>query len=231
MTWSVFNFSLIFTENPEGNSYYLNTAILKYNQSLSIFQDTTYKGRVVAKTQKGWNYYFTPLGKAWVCRRAEDQGTLNLYDEDDIVIGNMTLYNIKVQPFVKRAKGDWGEELHCLNRETQLLRENVVPYMTSLIFIFGVVIVIAAYGIFRQFFSKPKTADYGMYDESGDVAGGGVVQMDEFTAPESNDEFANFNENQANFSNEGEPVKPKPAAPAANPFKKETNVTTNPFNQ
>ena len=93
----------------------------------------------------------------------------------------MTLYNIKVQPFVKRAKGDWGEgsnnfkiiffalnfdhfltkyitELHCLNRETQLLRENVVPYMTSLIFIFGVVIVIAAYGIFRQFFSKPKTA-------------------------------------------------------------------------
>ena len=76
-----------------------------------------------------------------------------------------------------------------------------------------------------------KNSDYGMYDESGDVAGGGVVQMDEFTAPESNDEFANFNENQANFSNEGEPVKPKPAAPAANPFKKETNVTTNPFNQ
>ena len=97
-----------------------------------------------------------------------------------LVIGNMTLYNIKVQPFVKRAKGDWGEgnnnfqiiffaflihffskyitELHCLNRETRLLRENVVPYMTSLIFIFGVVIVIAAYGIFRQFFSKPKTA-------------------------------------------------------------------------
>ena len=26
-----------------------------------------------------------------------------------LVIGNMTLYNIKVQPFVKRAKGDWGE--------------------------------------------------------------------------------------------------------------------------
>ena len=30
MTWSVFNFSLIFTENPEGNSYYLNTAVLRY---------------------------------------------------------------------------------------------------------------------------------------------------------------------------------------------------------
>ncbi len=32
MHWSVFNFSLVFTENPEGNSYYLNKAILKYNQ-------------------------------------------------------------------------------------------------------------------------------------------------------------------------------------------------------
>ena len=71
-----------------------------------------------------------------------------------------------------------------------------------------------------------------MYDETGDVAGGGVVQMDEFTAPppESIDEFANFNENQDSFTNAAEPVKPKPA-PAANPFKKETNVTTNPFNQ
>ena len=37
MRWSVFNFSLVFTENPEGNSYYLNQAILKYNQTLDIF--------------------------------------------------------------------------------------------------------------------------------------------------------------------------------------------------
>lgn len=32
MRWSVYNFSLVFTENPEGNSYYLNKAILKFNQ-------------------------------------------------------------------------------------------------------------------------------------------------------------------------------------------------------
>ena len=29
MRWSVFNFSLVFTSNPEGNSYYLNKAILR----------------------------------------------------------------------------------------------------------------------------------------------------------------------------------------------------------
>ena len=110
MTWSVFNFSMIFTENPEGNSYYLDTVVLKYNQSLpDLFVDATYHGQVIAKTQEGWNYYFTPLGKSWVCRRAVDQGTLRLYNVDQEIIGNMTLYNIKVQPFVKRAKGDWGE--------------------------------------------------------------------------------------------------------------------------
>ena len=59
--------------------------------------------------EKGWNYYFTPLGKSWVCVKAADQGTLRLYNVDDEIIGNMTLYNIKVQPFVKRAKGKWGE--------------------------------------------------------------------------------------------------------------------------
>ena len=30
--WSVFKFSLIFDENPEGNSYYMNKAVLEYNQ-------------------------------------------------------------------------------------------------------------------------------------------------------------------------------------------------------
>jgi hypothetical protein len=30
--WSVFKFSLIFDENPEGNSYYLNQAVLEFNQ-------------------------------------------------------------------------------------------------------------------------------------------------------------------------------------------------------
>ena len=36
MRWSVFNFSLVFTENPEGNSYYLNTAILRQGCQMAI---------------------------------------------------------------------------------------------------------------------------------------------------------------------------------------------------
>ena len=235
MSWSVFNFSLVFTENPEGNSYYLNTAILKYNQSLSIFRDVQYHGNVIAQTQKGWNYYFTPLGKSWVCVRAEDQGTLNLYNEDDEIIGNMSMYNIKVQPFVKRAKGEWGEEVHCLNRDTQNMRENVVPYVMSLIYTIGVAICIAAYGVFRQFFVKKTT--YGMYDENnGDnfqESHGGTVPMEEFAPqaqPVAEASFANFEGQQANLepaeaANAGGP------APAANPFKKNPNITTNPFNK
>jgi len=237
MSWSVFNFSLVFTENPEGNSYYLNTAILKYNQSLSTFQDTSYHGNVIARTEKGWNYNFTPLGKSWVCVEAKDQGSLKLYNVDEEVIGNMTLYNIKVQPFVKRAKGKWGEELHCLERETQNMRENVVPYVMSLIYTAGVALCIAAYGIFRQFFVK-KTM-YGMYDENGDATGGGggeqinggTVPMEEFTPVAKPEEFAKF-ENQQNYSEQKETPGPaeKPAPAAANPFKKDTNITTNPFN-
>jgi len=241
MSWSVFNFSLVFTQNPEGNSYYLNTAILKYNQSLSMFTDTSYHGNVIARTEKGWNYYFTPLGKSWVCVKAADQGTLRLYNVDDEIIGNMTLYNIKVQPFVKRAKGKWGEELHCLERETQNMRENVVPYVMSLIYTAGVALCIAGYGIFRQFFVK-KTM-YGMYDENGEATGGGggetfnggTVPMEEFTpANLKSEDFAQF-ENQENYSEPQATADPsestKPAvAPAANPFKKDTNITTNPFN-
>jgi len=242
MSWSVFNFSLVFTQNPEGNSYYLNTAILKYNQSLSMFTDTSYHGNVIARTEKGWNYYFTPLGKSWVCVKAADQGTLRLYNVDDEIIGNMTLYNIKVQPFVKRAKGKWGEELHCLERETQNMRENVVPYVMSLIYTAGVALCIAGYGIFRQFFVK-KTM-YGMYDENGEATGGGggetfnggTVPMEEFTpANLKSEDFAQF-ENQENYSEpQAASVDPSESAksaeaPAANPFKKDTNITTNPFN-
>ena len=104
----------------------------------------------------------------------------------------------------------------------------------SLVFIFGVCLCVAAYGLYRQFFVK-KTS-YGVYDENGGTTndfqnGGGVVPMEEFTpAPPKQDEnFADFSQNQ---QVEAAQTPAAPAAkPAANPFKKETNVTTNPFNQ
>lgn len=122
MRWSVFNFSLIYTENPEGNSYYLNTAVLRYNQSSDLFWDASYHKEVTIKTRKGWNYYFTPLGKSYVCTHAEDQGPLALFNVHDEKVGNISLYNTKVQPFVKRAKGDWGP-----GRMTKL--QNVIIYV------------------------------------------------------------------------------------------------------
>lgn len=95
----------------------------------------------------------------------------------------------------------------------------------SLIFICGTALVVAIYGIYRQFFCKPKQA-YGVYDENGDVGGGGDrVPMEEFTVPDTNPGAGYAEETEASFVNKPEPVK------AANPFKKETNVTTNPFNQ
>ena len=35
MRWSVFNFSLVYTQNPEGNSYYLNSGEIRMNIVLS----------------------------------------------------------------------------------------------------------------------------------------------------------------------------------------------------
>ena len=108
MRWSVFNFSLVYTENPEGNSYYLNTAILRYNQSLDLFRDASYRSEVRIQTRKGRNFYFTPLGKSYACKHGEDQGPVDMFNVHDEKIGTLTLYDTKVQPFVKRAKGDWG---------------------------------------------------------------------------------------------------------------------------
>ena len=121
MRWSVFNFSLVYTENPEGNSYYLNTCILKYNQSLDIFWDASYRGEVKLQTRQGKNFYFTPLGKSYACEHGEDQGPLALFNVHDEKVGNMTLYKTKVQPFVKRAKGEWGQGKHVKLRQILFL--------------------------------------------------------------------------------------------------------------
>jgi hypothetical protein len=112
------------------------------------------------------------------------------------------------------------------------MRENIVPYVTSLVFAFGVAIIISAYGIFRQFFVK-KTA-FGVFDENGDAVNdfnGGHVPMDEFTAnPTRQDDFADF-QGQPGPEQTAAQVAPQAPAPAANPFKKDPNAAvTNPFN-
>lgn len=182
------------------------------------------------ETQKGKNFYFTPLGKSYIC--VEDEDPMTLYNTDDEPVGNVTLYNIKVQPFVKRAKGTWGPELHCLPRRIRVYRENYVPYAVSLIFVMATTIVIAAYGLFRYF--HVKKADYQFYEEQqqGQGGGGGTTIPTEdhemtYVSAETNIEAAVIEQNGQEAASAAAPA----AAPAANPFRKDPNASTNPFNQ
>lgn len=237
MRWGgVFNFSLIFTKNPEGNSYYLNTGLLKYNQSLGVFTDATYRGPVILQTKKSWNFYFTALGHSYTCTNGEDQGPLDLYNEDDELVGNMTLYNTRFQPFVKRAKGDWGSGEHCLPKATQIMREEVVPFVVSGIFAGMSLLIIAGYGLFKKFYVN-KT-DYGCYDYTGPDGGGGggtIIESHEMTGlPPTNggtngeQHGGRVTEEESGYGQQ-EMAPPPPQPAAANPFKKPQG--SNPFNQ
>ena len=39
---------------------------------MANFYDATYRGQVNLQTKKGTNYYFTPLGKSYICVEDED---------------------------------------------------------------------------------------------------------------------------------------------------------------
>ena len=120
------------------------------------------------------------------------------------------------------------------------MREDVVPYVCSLVFVGITSCVIAGYGIYRSFFVK-KT-DYQFYAE------GEPDQPGQTTMVEGH-EMASFNQEndagpaQASFdqgvgggsqatvmtaqTQEGTKVIP----PASNPFRKENKAANNPFNQ
>ena len=72
--------------------------ILKYNQSLESFYDATYRGRVSLQSKKGMNYYFTPLGKSYVC--VEDEDPITLFNTDDEP-SNLTIANSLLHIFQK----------------------------------------------------------------------------------------------------------------------------------
>ncbi|XP_040565314.1 uncharacterized protein [Lepeophtheirus salmonis] len=241
MLWSVYNFSLIFTKNPEGNSYYLNRASLVFTQDEDIFPYSDYNGKVILETKSGKNYYFTPLGKSYYCQKGRDQGPLKMYNTDDEVMGNITLYNSRFQPFVKRAKGVWGEKVECLSREIQTLREDIVPYAVSMIYIMMSTCLIAAYGIYRYFFvKKQKYECYGMEpeEEEGGKYGGpniapekhemkikganrlveeydGAQKFQGIEEPQETEALTSFQEAQPSEPKESNPFK---ATKSSNPF-------------
>jgi hypothetical protein len=50
-------------------------------QTTEYFPDTTYRGHVILNTRSDGNFYFTPLGKSYICDDGEDQGPLKLYNQ------------------------------------------------------------------------------------------------------------------------------------------------------
>ena len=127
MFWSGYNFTLEFIKNPEGNSFYMNRAILQYNTKhpdlASDFKYAAYSGINTLQTKPGLNFFFTPLGKSFVCRRAEDQGPKKLFSvARNKYEGYMDMWNTKFQPFVVRAGGVWGSEKPCLSAEIRRSR-------------------------------------------------------------------------------------------------------------
>lgn len=106
MFWSGYNFTLEFIKNPEGNSYYMNRALIQYNTKhpdlAKDFQYAALQGVITLQTMPGLNFFFTPLGKSFICRRAEDQGPLKLFrvsGGEMVMVGEMEMWNTKFQPF------------------------------------------------------------------------------------------------------------------------------------
>ena len=120
------------------------------------------------------------------------------------------------------------------------MRENVVPYITSLVFVGATSLVIAAYGIYRSFFIK-KT-DYQYYEEGqpGQPGATQLVEGHEMTAIDDTNDGGygqtSFDQGPGNMTQPSvmteqtqEGTKVIPAA--SNPFKKDPKSTSNPFNQ
>ena len=133
-------------------------------------------------------------------------------------------------------------EQHCLPKSIQIMRENVVPYITSLVFVGATSLVIAAYGIYRTFFIK-KT-DYQYYEEGQPgqpgatqlVEGHEMTAIDDTAEPNYRKTSTGFDQGEGNATpntvmteqtQEGTKVIP----PASNPFKKDPKSSSNPFNQ
>ena len=124
------------------------------------------------------------------------------------------------------------------------MREDVVPYVCSLIFVAGTCLVIAAYGIYRQFFVKKTDYEYYAEGEPGQPGQTAMVEGHEMTSMtpaqmaymERRDKGDAYDLGagggpQATVETAQTQEGTKVIPPASNPFRKETNAATNPFNQ
>ena len=94
-----------------------------YPLIFSDFKNIAYPGINTLQTKPGLNFFFTPLGKSFVCSKSEDQGPMKLYNvARNKYEGSMDMWNTKFQPFVVRAGGEWGPEKACLSAEIRKSR-------------------------------------------------------------------------------------------------------------
>ena len=121
------------------------------------------------------------------------------------------------------------------------MREEVVPYVVSCVFLGACVVIVAGYGIFRRM--NVKKPNYGFYGDGGppEGAGGGdvfaeeeveahelgqVKQISNGGAPPPTQEEAYYAEEEEAAA---EAAAAGAAAPASNPFK--SKAASNPFGQ
>jgi len=169
--WAGFNLTFEFVKNPEGNSYYMNRVILIYDTEhpslKSDFEYANTHGRITLETRPGKNFFFTPLGKAYLCYKAENQGPLKLWNvEKNQIEGEISLSDTKFQPFVVRAHGQWGETKRCLPLEIRQMREDFWPFVSACAVVICSCLLVGAYAVKRTWFTDQKV-DYGTYEAAG----------------------------------------------------------------
>merc|ERR1711936_532414 len=129
------------------------------------FQYSANQGLVHLETKPGQNYFFTPLGKSFVCRKSEDQGPMKLYNlASKQIEGSVDMWNTKFQPFVVRAGGGWGGEKPCLDAKIRRARIEFWPFASALILRLCSAIFFGGYAAKRTWFTDQKV-DYGNYEE------------------------------------------------------------------
>jgi len=168
--WSGFNFSIEFIKNPEGNSYYMNRMILVYDTRhpdlAEDFQYAAYKGKIHLETRPGKNFFFTPLGKSYICMKSADQGPLKLFNiKRQEIEGSVDLWETRFQPFVARAGGKWGAPKRCLPHEIREMRTDFWPFVSAALVLLTSGLMLGGYAIKRTWFTEQKV-DYGTYDEA-----------------------------------------------------------------
>ena len=71
---------------------FCRTEIFLFTKIFRDFQYAANTGTVTLQTMPGLNFFFTPLGKSFVCRLPEDQGPMKLYNVARYIYNSTHIY-------------------------------------------------------------------------------------------------------------------------------------------